>query len=211
MAPAALPALRATPDPSATVSPSIAFPVVAGYTIYLAPPLSRWGEDGFSRCSTCPHHRAVPPTPPKGSEASVRLPPAMLPSSRTKGLGLRIVFFSRPLVGSLALRPGDSLTIPKMALSGGFLRFVSSPEAPQATGVLTGPPVGLSPTEQASLTWTHWCARTPCVFSLGCQSFLFESESKGRIRDPELCYSYPQGRAVNLNPALFVFRNRVNR
>ena len=54
-------------------------------------------------------------------------------------------------MGSLALRPGDSLTIPKMALSGGFLRFVSSTEAPQATGVLTLLPVGLSPTEQASL------------------------------------------------------------
>src|SRR5262252_6684188 len=41
------------------------FPGFAGYTIYLAPPISRWGEDGFSSCSTCPCHRAVPTTPPK--------------------------------------------------------------------------------------------------------------------------------------------------
>ena len=39
----------------------------------------------------------------------------------------------------------------QMAWSVGFLRFVSSPEAPPATGVLTLPPVGLSPTEQTSL------------------------------------------------------------
>jgi hypothetical protein len=38
-------------------------------------------------------------------------------------------------VGSLALRPGDSLTIPKMVLSVGFLRFVSSAKATQATGL----------------------------------------------------------------------------
>src|SRR3954469_5030337 len=31
----------------------------------LAPPVSQWGEDGFSSCSTCPCHRAVPTTPPK--------------------------------------------------------------------------------------------------------------------------------------------------
>ena len=41
------------------------FPDFAGYTTYLAPPISRWGEDGFSSCSTCPCHRAVPTTPPK--------------------------------------------------------------------------------------------------------------------------------------------------
>jgi len=85
----------------------------------------------------------------------------MLPSPRTKGLGLRIVFFSRPLMGSLALRPGDSLTIPRMALSVGFLRFVYSAEATRATGVLTLPPVGLTPTEHASLRWTHPSAKTP--------------------------------------------------
>ena len=46
-------------------------------------------------------------------------------------------------MGSLALRPGDSLTIPRMALSVGFIRFVSSTDATQATGLLTLAPVGL--------------------------------------------------------------------
>jgi len=58
-------------------------------------------------------------------------------------------------VGSLPLRPGDSLTIPRMALSIGFIHFVSSTNAIQATGLLTLTPVGLmSPTEHASLRWT---------------------------------------------------------
>jgi len=35
---------------------------------------------------------------------------------------------------SLSLRPDDSLTIPKMALSIGFIRFVSSANAIPATG-----------------------------------------------------------------------------
>jgi hypothetical protein len=35
---------------------------------------------------------------------------------------------------SLSLRPDDSLTIPKMALSIGFIRFVSSANAILATG-----------------------------------------------------------------------------
>jgi hypothetical protein len=58
-------------------------------------------------------------------------------------------------MGSLSLRPGDSLTIPKMALSIGFMSFVSSAHATQTTGLLTVTPVGLTPTENASLSWTH--------------------------------------------------------
>jgi len=58
-------------------------------------------------------------------------------------------------VGSLALRPGDSLTIPRMALSVGFIRLVSSANATQATGFPTLTPVGLAPTEHASLRWSH--------------------------------------------------------
>jgi hypothetical protein len=58
-------------------------------------------------------------------------------------------------VGSLALRSGDSLTIPRMALSIGFARFVSSTDAIHATGLLTVVLVGLTPTEHASLYWTH--------------------------------------------------------
>jgi hypothetical protein len=58
-------------------------------------------------------------------------------------------------VGSLTLRPGDSLTIPRMALSIDFIHFVSSVNAIQATGLLTFTPVGLmSPTEHASFRWS---------------------------------------------------------
>jgi hypothetical protein len=161
LAPAALPAFVATPDPSATVSPSTAFP---GAPVIRSTWLRRF-RDGARTASPVARpalrHRAVPTTPPKWPTASVRVPPVMRPSPRTKGLGLRIIFFSRPLVGSLALRPGDSLTIPKMAWSVGFLRFVSSTEATQATGVLTIPLVGLTPTGQVSLTWTHSLPKFP--------------------------------------------------
>ncbi len=58
-------------------------------------------------------------------------------------------------MGSLALRPGNSLTVPKTALSVSFTRFVSSTDVTQATGLLTLAPVGLTPTEHASLRWTH--------------------------------------------------------
>ena len=39
------------------------FPGSPGYTTYLAPPISRRDEDGFSSCSTCPCHRAAPNHP----------------------------------------------------------------------------------------------------------------------------------------------------
>ena len=39
------------------------FPDSAGYTTYLAPPIARWDEDGFSSCSACPCHRAAPNHP----------------------------------------------------------------------------------------------------------------------------------------------------
>jgi hypothetical protein len=39
------------------------FPGPPGYTTHPAPPISRWNEDGFSSCSTCPCHRAAPPAP----------------------------------------------------------------------------------------------------------------------------------------------------
>ncbi len=63
-------------------------------------------------------------------------------------------------MGSLALRPGDSLTVPKTALSVSFTSFVSSTDVTQATGLLTLAPVGLTPTEHASLSWTHSLLKT---------------------------------------------------
>jgi hypothetical protein len=52
-----------------------------------------------------------------------------------------------------------------MASSVGFIRFVSSTDATQATKVLTFPPVGLSPTEHASLSWTHSFAKMVSSFT----------------------------------------------
>ena len=55
-------------------------------------------------------------------------------------------------MGSLSLRPGDSLTVPRTALSAGFIRFVSSTNATQATGFRLFPRWDSPPTEHASLS-----------------------------------------------------------
>ena len=65
-------------------------------------------------------------------------------------------------MGSLALRPGGSLTIHEMALSIGFIHFVSSMNAIQATGLLTVTPVGLPPTEHASLSLVALWPKNSC-------------------------------------------------
>src|SRR6516162_5773163 len=73
-------------------------------------------------------------------------------------------FLSRLLVGSLSLRPCDSLTIPRMALSIDSTHFVSSMRAIQATGFLTFAPVGLmSPTEHASFIGRYSSAKIKSV------------------------------------------------
>ena len=70
-------------------------------------------------------------------------------------------------MGSLSLRSGDSLTIPKMALSVGFIRFVSSTDTTQAKGLLASTPVGLSPTEHASFYWTRGFAKIQSLRETG--------------------------------------------
>ena len=47
------------------------FPSCRGYRAYLAPPLSRRGEEGFSSCSTRPGHRAAANHPARVVAASV--------------------------------------------------------------------------------------------------------------------------------------------
>jgi len=61
-------------------------------------------------------------------------------------------------MGSLTLRPGDSLTIPRMALSIGFKRSVSLLSCDPSYRALTLTLVGLPPTERVHLLWTHWHA-----------------------------------------------------
>src|SRR6516162_6980260 len=48
-------------------------PGAIGYTAYLAPPLSRREEEGFSSCSTRPCHRAAAITPSEWSPAPASL------------------------------------------------------------------------------------------------------------------------------------------
>jgi hypothetical protein len=56
------------------------FPGIAGYTAYLAPPVSRREEEGFSSCLVCPRHRAAAPTPPENHTVSARIRYGLLPS-----------------------------------------------------------------------------------------------------------------------------------
>ncbi len=79
----------------------------------------------------------------------------MLPSPNAYRLGLWGFAHFEVTLRSRLLRPDDSLTIPKMALSVGFRNSLPFLPATQATRVLTIPSVGLSPTERASLRWTH--------------------------------------------------------
>src|SRR5262249_53515146 len=76
-------------------------PGVAGPTAYLAPPLSRRGEEGFASCSTCPGRRAVAPPPPERAAASAALRRSVLPSPSGCGLGLRGHSISGPPLRSL--------------------------------------------------------------------------------------------------------------
>src|SRR5262245_30115051 len=111
------------------------FPGVAGYTTDL---LHRF-RDGTRTDSPVAQHVLVTvlplTTPPEWHAVSVSPQPVMLPSPRSRGLGLRNQFLSRPPLGSHMLRPGDSLAIRTMASSVGFIRFVSSTDATQATKV----------------------------------------------------------------------------
>ena len=162
-APRALPRFIATVSLAAAVSPSADFPVVP----VIRPRLLQRFLDGARTVSPVARHLLVTmlslTTPPECHVASVSLRRAMLPSPRIRGLGLRSYILSRPPLGSLALRPGDSLAILVMALSVGFIRFVSSTNATQVTGFLTLIPMGLTPIEHASLRWTHCSAKIPFV------------------------------------------------
>jgi len=82
----------------------------------------------------------------------------------------------------LSLRPDDSRTTPRVALSIGFKNSVSFLLAIQATRLLTLTSVGLNcpPTEHASLRWTHITAR---YFS-SCPS---DSTSRWTPCPPEYC------------------------
>ena len=150
----ALPRFLATAGLTATVSPSADFPVFP----VIRPTLLHRFLDGSRTVSPVARHALVTvlPLPPRRSDMplrSARVMPCCL-RPEPEGSASEFYFLSRPPVGSLSLRPGNSLTIPKMALSVGFRNSVSFLPATQATRVLTLTLVGLSPTEHASLRWT---------------------------------------------------------
>src|SRR3954468_7219371 len=135
-------------------------PGVAGYTAYLAPPISRREPEGFSSRSTRPCPRRVPPPPPEGPVASAALRRFLLPSPSGRGLGLRGYSLSGPPLRSLTLRPGDSPAIPRMTASMGFRTFGFPPACHPCYGASALTPAGLTPAEHISLTWTHVGSRT---------------------------------------------------
>src|ERR1035437_3176290 len=98
----------ANTDPSATLSPSIDFPVSS----VIRSTLLRLFLAGTRRASPVAWHVLVTvlSLPPRRDRdaASVRFRHPMLPSPFSCGLGPRIHSLSRPLSRSLSLRPGDS-------------------------------------------------------------------------------------------------------
>ena len=145
----------ATTNPSATLSSSANFP---GPPV-IWPTLLRQFLGGTRRASPVAQHvlATVLSLPPRRSDTSPQ--PAcgasccLRPTDR--GLGLRGYSLSGPPLRSLSLRPGDSLTIPWMALSMGFRYSVSLLPAIQATGSLALTLARLTLAEHASLRWTH--------------------------------------------------------
>lgn len=131
-------------------------PGVPGYTTYLVPSISRWDEEGFSSCLTSPCHRAVALTPLECPIVSASLRLAMLSSPSGSGLDLQTCHLTRPPWRSYALRPDDSRTILQMVVPMGFRPLVSRWPAIHATGRLAFAQVGLTPTDDVSLFWTHF-------------------------------------------------------
>ncbi len=86
-------------------------PGCAGYTVAPAPSISRWDQDGFSSCSACPGHRAAPNHPAGVTRRFGQIATHHAAFARPKKARPPDLLISRPPLGSLALRPGDSLTI----------------------------------------------------------------------------------------------------
>jgi hypothetical protein len=75
--------------------------------------------------------------------------------------------FSGPPMRLLSLRPDDSLTTQRMALSIDFPDSVSFLLTIQATGLLTFSLAGLTPAEYTSFRWTYPGER-PCQYTFCC-------------------------------------------
>src|SRR5882762_11824063 len=128
--------------------------------------MTRWDEDGFSSCSTCPCHRAAP-NHPAGVSDCLGQPTAchvaFAPRERARPPGS----FCRGHHW-VHLRCGPVTRSPSRGWLGRSASSVSFPPRmrPKLRRFLTLPPVGLTPTEHASLSWTHSFARIHDVFLL---------------------------------------------
>jgi hypothetical protein len=154
-APPALPGFLATADPSATLSPSAHFP---GSPV-IGPTLLQRFRAGARRASPVAQDVLVivPSLPPRRSEitVSVRLRLSMLPSpSRLRARPSELLTFEATFTFTF-ITARRLARLPKRRSSIGFRNSVSLLPAIQATGPLTLAPAGLSPTEHASLRWTH--------------------------------------------------------
>ena len=111
------------------------FPGVSGYTTSLAPPFSRWDEEGFSSCFACPCPHAVAPTPPEWSAASASVRRPMRPSpARVQARPPGLLTFGATCAFACATA-WTLAPIPRMRLSRGFRRLVSRPPALRAPGL----------------------------------------------------------------------------
>ena len=143
------PAVSAFPEVAVGSACTSTFSELARRSLELRPAHSRRHlyvtsyTEGFSHfvaSMTAPVARHVLATvlslPPRRSEgaASIRFRLPMLPSPSGWGLGLRGYAFSRPLLRSLSLRPGNSSSSRRETLSIGFRVLVSRHPAIQTTG-----------------------------------------------------------------------------
>ena len=93
-------------------------------------------------------------------------------------------------MGSLSLRPGDSLTVPRTALSVGFIRFVSSTNATQATGFRLFPRWDSPPTEHASLSLVALCSKKRSASPVGIRTYypLVYSDETSALFSARRCF-----------------------
>ena len=151
--------------------------------------MTRWDEDGFSSCSTCPCHRAAPNHP---AGVAGRL-----------GQAHSLSCCLRPGAGGSAsgtnfyrghhwvhVRCGPVTRSPSPRWLCRSASSVSFPPRmrPQLRRFLTFPPVGLAPTEHASISWTH------------CSVNITSAVDSGPARPPEDGASRPTSRTNSYAP-----------
>lgn len=122
---------------------SASFPGVVGYRRGLAPGVSSRDVEGFSSYSTCPCHRAAAEHPAGESCRFIQHATNLAAFAITQmARPPEIVLFEATL-RSLALRPGDSLTVPKNGFVDGLQVFGLPSTCHPSYGGLAPTPAGL--------------------------------------------------------------------